>query len=97
MGIVGDMEHTEVLHISPVTDPDIVYVSPNDSMEPDAAVLAKHDIADDHAGLFDITGRGNSGFDTLKCADHAAHCRGIGPRPARGRWISSETGETRES
>ena len=40
MGIVGDMEYTEVLHVSPVTDPDIVHVPTNDGMEPDAAVLA---------------------------------------------------------
>jgi uncharacterized RmlC-like cupin family protein len=52
------MEHAEVLHISPVADPDIVHVPANDSMEPNAAVLAKHDIADDDAGLFDKTGRG---------------------------------------
>jgi len=84
MGIVSDMEHTEVLHIRPVADPDKVHVPANDGMKPDAAVLAQHDIADDHAGLFDKTGRGNGGFDSLKCADHAAHCRGIGPRPARG-------------
>jgi hypothetical protein len=84
MGIVGDMEHTEVLHVGPVTDPDVVHVPANDGMEPDAAMLAEHDIADDDAGLFDKTGGRNGGFDTLKCADHAAHCRGIAPRPARG-------------
>jgi hypothetical protein len=53
MGIVGAMEHTEILHISPVTDPDIVHVPANDSVKPDAAVLAHHDIADDDTGLFD--------------------------------------------
>ena len=40
MDIVGDMEHTEVLHVRPVSDLDRVHVTANDSMEPDAAVLA---------------------------------------------------------
>jgi hypothetical protein len=66
------MEHAEVLHISPVADPDIVHVPANDSMEPNAAVLAKHDIADDDAGLFDKTGDRNGGFETSKWADHAS-------------------------
>jgi hypothetical protein len=86
MGIVGDMEHTEILHVRPVTDPNRVHVSANDGMEPDATMLAQHDIADDDTGLFDKTGCGNGGFDALKCADHAAHCRGINRQPARGKW-----------
>src|SRR6185503_16174758 len=84
MGIVGDMEYTEVLHVRPLSDPDKVHVPANDGMEPNTAVFTQHDIADDHAGLLDKTRRGNCGFDSLKCADHVAHCRGIGPRPARG-------------
>ena len=71
MSIVGDMQHTEILHVGPVTDPDRVHVPTNDGMEPDAAVFAEHDITDDNAGLFDKTGDRNGGFDTLKCADHA--------------------------
>ena len=84
MGIVSDMEHTEVLHVSPVTNPDKVHVSSNDGMEPDATMLTQHNIADDDACLFDKTRGGNGRFDSLKCADHAAHCRGIAPQPARG-------------
>lgn len=84
MGVMGDMEYTEVLHIRPVTNPNGVHIPANDGMEPDAAVLAQHDIADDDAGFLDKAGRRNGGFDSLKCADHAGHCRGIGPSPARG-------------
>src|SRR6185369_13968036 len=84
MGIVSHMEHTEVLHIGPLTDPDIVHIPANDGMEPDTAVFAQHDVADDDAGFLYKAGRGDGGFDSLKCTDHASHCRGIGPRPARG-------------
>ena len=85
MGVVGDMEHAESLHIRPVADPDKMHISANDGMEPDAAVLAQHHIADDDAGLFDKAGCGNGWFNTVKCADHAAHCRGISRQPARGK------------
>jgi len=84
MGIVGDMEYTEVLHVRPLADPDTVHIPANDGMEPDTAVFAQHDIADDDAGFLDKAGRGNGGCDSLKCTDHASHCMGIGPRPARG-------------
>ena len=40
MDIVGDMEHTEVLHVGPVSDSDTVHVPAYDGMKPDAAVLA---------------------------------------------------------
>lgn len=70
MGIVGDMQHTEVLHIGPVADPDIMHVPANDGMKPDATLLAQHNIADDDAGLLDKTGSGNRGFDALKGANH---------------------------
>ena len=84
MGVVGDMEYAEVLHIRSVADPDRVHVPANDGMEPHAAVLAQHHIADDNAGLFDKAGDGNGRFEALKCADHAAHCRGIVRQSARG-------------
>jgi hypothetical protein len=48
-------------------------------MERDAAVLAETDIADDDAGLFGKTGRGNGGFNALKGADQAST---IGNQPA---------------
>ena len=67
-----------------------MHVPANDGMEPDTAMFAQHDVADDNAGLFDKTGRGNGGFDSLKCADHEAHCRGIGLRPARGEWFQCD-------
>jgi hypothetical protein len=79
MDIVGDMEDTEVLHVSPLTDSDEVHVPPNDSVKPNAAVLTQHDIANDDAGLFDKTGGRNGGRDSLKRADHAMHSRGIDP------------------
>ena len=41
-------------------------------MELDIVVLAEHGITDDDAGLFDKTGRGNGGFETLKCVDHTS-------------------------
>jgi len=78
MGIVSDMEHAEILHVCPVTNPDKVHVSSNDGMEPDTTVLTQHHIADDDACFVDKTGVGDDGFYSLKCADHAAHCRGIG-------------------
>ena len=78
MRVVRHMEHAEILHVRSVTDSDMVHVPANDGMEPDAAVLAQHHIADDNAGLFDKAGCGNGRLDTLECADHAAHCRGIG-------------------
>jgi len=78
------MEHTEVLHVGPVANPYVMHISADDSMEPDATMLAQHDVTDHDASLFDKTGRGNGGFDALKSADHAPHCRGIGQGPARG-------------
>ena len=84
MGIVSDMEHAEVLHVRPVADSDAVHVPANDSMEPDATVFAQHDITNDDAGFFDKAGCRDGWLDTLKCADHASHCRGIGQRSARG-------------
>ena len=78
MGIVGNMEHAEILHVCPVTNPDTVYIPSNDGMEPDTTVLTQHHIADDDACFVDKTGGGNGRFDSLKRADHAAHCRGIG-------------------
>ena len=65
-------------------DENIRWVHANDGMELDTAVLAEHEIADDDAGLFDKTGRGNGGFDALiRCGSCVHDNRGIGPRPAR--------------
>lgn len=72
MRVVRDMEHTEVLDVGPVTDPDVVHVPADDGMEPDAAVSAQHDIANDDAGLFYEAGVRNCRFDALKGADHPA-------------------------
>jgi hypothetical protein len=90
MGVVGDMEHAEILHVGSISNPNMVHVPANDGMEPHAAVLAQYHIADDNAGLFDKAGDGNGWFDALKCADHAAHCRGIGRQSARGGAVRRE-------
>jgi len=70
MGIVGDMQHAEVLHIRAVTDADVVDITPNDGMEPDATGFAHDDIPDDDAGFFDEARCWNSRFDALESSNH---------------------------
>ena len=75
MGIVRDMQHAEILHIRPVPDADVMHIAPDHGIEPDAAILTQHDIADDDSRVLDEAGIRDSGFDAFECSDHGAHCR----------------------
>ena len=53
------MEHGAVLHVGVGADADGVDVAADDSVHPDAGVLAEDDIADDLRGEVDVASRGD--------------------------------------
>jgi hypothetical protein len=71
MGIVRDMQHAKVLDIRAMPNPDDVDVAPDDGVEPDAAIFAHADIADDHRRVFNKTGLRDGRPDALEGTDHS--------------------------
>jgi hypothetical protein len=53
VSIMSDMQHAEVLHVGPISDPNVVHIAADHGVEPDAALLTHHHIADHDSGLFD--------------------------------------------
>src|SRR5206468_2545069 len=52
-GVVGDMEHAVVLDVRPRSDADVIDVAAKDGAEPDRAVVADLDVADERGVLGD--------------------------------------------
>src|SRR6185369_13276131 len=84
VGIVRHVQHTEILHVRPLAQTDVVDITADHGVEPYAALLAHHDVTDHNARVFDEAGLGNGRGDALKGSDHRLHDRGIDLVPARG-------------
>ncbi len=80
---MSDVQHAEVLHVGPISNPDVMDITPNDCVKPHTALLAHDDITDDNGGRFNKARLGDRRFDALKGANHERHSRGIDRLRAR--------------
>jgi hypothetical protein len=71
MYIVSHMEHAKVLNIRPFSDPDVIHIAPNYSIEPHTAILTHNHIADHNGSFFDKARLWHGRLDALKGANHA--------------------------
>lgn len=70
VGVMGDMEHGQVLDVGAAPDPDVVDVPADHRVAPDAGVGADHNIADDDGGFIQEHGRIDLRKRALKGANH---------------------------
>jgi len=64
------VEDGVVLNVGVVADADLVDVATEDSVHPDAGVLAHYDVSDELGGVVDVAGFGELGSDAFVGADH---------------------------
>ena len=64
------VEDAVVLNVGIVADSDLVNVTAEDRVHPDAGVFAENDVADELSGVVDVAGVGELGSDAFVGADH---------------------------
>ena len=102
--VLGDMDDAAVLEIRAIADTDGVDVPPYDRVEPEAGLLAQHDIPDDD-GRFRHEGRGgNDGADAVMGTDDHVEAAVVDGRPperlanaSRAARVSGRNQQSRKS
>ena len=64
------VEDAVVLNVGVVADADLMDVTAEDGVHPDAGVFAEHDVADELGGVVDVASVGELGGDAFVGEDH---------------------------
>jgi hypothetical protein len=71
MSIMGDVQQAKVLNIGPVANADMVDISADDSMKPDAGFGSDDHVSDDNRSIFDKRAGSDSWSDASIRFQHA--------------------------